>query len=186
MNKTVVQEMKILVAIFLWFIECHLYAAEPVATSLLSKIVAASNKDSTMIIGSGETTREITFRNSEENRLHPVEPVIFLISKVIERNYFPDLREVDLISARDGYSKYHDAIKKLDENPELHLWLSKSTDEELLLKFLTTVCPKGASSVWIRYFEPEHPIRIIPPTVNKPIPPENQKNPAQQVAPSNR
>jgi hypothetical protein len=105
--------------------------------------------------------------------------MILLVSKEIQRNYFPELREVELLEARDAYAKYFEAIKKAGEEPELYLWLSKETDETLLKKVISTVCPKGASSVWIQYFE-SHPIRRDPIYIHKPVAPQNQRNPAQQ------
>jgi hypothetical protein len=177
--------MKILILIIIGLSGLFSCAGEPAQSGLLSQVVSASKKNSSIKFGSGDTTREITFHDGEEDRLHPVEPMILVISKVIQRNYFPELREVDLLEARDAYAKYFEEVKKAREEAELHLWLSKETDENLLKKVLSTVCPKGASSVWIQYFE-SHPIRRDPIYIHKPVPPQNQKNPAQQGVAPNR
>ena len=177
--------MKILIPIIFGLSGVFSSAGESTQPSLISQVVTAATKDSLITFGSGDTKRKITFHDEDEARApRPVVPVILLISKVIEWNDFPDLREVDLLAARDAYAKYSEAIRKSGEEPELYLWLSKETDEILLKKVLSTVCPKGASSVWIQYFE-SHPIRREPVYIHKPVPPKDQRNPAQQAVDGN-
>ncbi len=172
--------MKILIHIIFVLSGVFSSAGESTHPSLISEVVTASKKESQVTFGSGDAKRKITFHDGDETRaLRPVVPVILQISKVIQWNDFPDLREVDLMEARDAYAKYFEAVKKAGEEPELYLWLSKETDVVLLKKVLSTVCPKGASSVWIQYFE-SHPKRHEPLYIHKPVPPRDQTRLAQQ------
>ena len=123
--------------------------------------------------------RTVSFRDGELEGGGAVEPIFNEISKVIRRIRYPESREVTLDEAKAIYGRYSVAVEKAGEKPKLELWLSKNSEDKLLLKVIEALCPTGKSTVWIRYFE-SYPRRIDPIFIHKPVPPENQLNPAQQ------
>jgi hypothetical protein len=148
-------------------------------TPLHLRIKDAVASTSSISFKSEDGLRTVSFRDGELEGGGAVEPIFIEISKVIWRIRYPESREVTLDEVKAIYGRYSVAVEKAGEKPKLELWLSKHSEDKLLLNVIEALCPTGKSTVWIRYFE-SYPRRIDPIFIHKPVPPKNQINPAQQ------
>jgi len=166
--------MKIVTFIVALFSGALASAEDSDKSNLLEQVVAAAKTESSIQIGVEDEKRTILIRDINSQRSPKVEPIILVISKVIERNYFPELRQITPAEARVSFQEYSAAVTKAGAEPVLELWLSKNTDPQLLKQVMEAVCPIGRSTVWIQYNE-SNPVRRDPRFIPLPVVPTNQK-----------
>jgi hypothetical protein len=161
---------------------CFVRAEPAIETPLHQQIKEAMDANKVMEFHNEEGLRKIRFISTDSEIQRRVDPLNFQISKVIRRAALPDVFEMSLDEARKYYAEYAAAVIKYGDKPQLELSISKDTDDKLLRQVIEATCPIGESSVWIRYFDAEQLGSAPPISIQKPIAPKNQINPALKEA----